>query len=161
MSQVGRLRKFGKTDGNVPLKLSGRVMPRCLHGYEYENAKDDGVIKLSPQVVATHPLDAVAVAAENHPLLMENDKVRVLDTKVEPGQRTPVHAHEWGAALYVLSWSDFLRYDTQGNELFDSRTMQHKPPPGSAFWAEPIGPHYVQNIGDRVLHIVAVEIKAA
>ena len=29
MSQIGR--KFGKIDGDVPLKLSGRVMPRCLH----------------------------------------------------------------------------------------------------------------------------------
>ena len=28
-----------------------------------------------------HPLDAVAVAAEHHTVLLENDRVRVLDTR--------------------------------------------------------------------------------
>ena len=114
---------------------------------------------MSAGVTAVHPLDALAVAEANHPLLMENDKVRVLDTRVAPGQRTPVHAHEWGAALYVISWSDFVRYDPAGNVLLDSRTMLDKPKPGAAFWVGPIGPHWVENVGDRDLHILAVEVK--
>jgi quercetin dioxygenase-like cupin family protein len=110
---------------------------------------------------ASHPLDALRTAAANHPLLMENHKVRVLDTRVAPGQRTPVHAHEWGAALYVLSWSDFVRYDAVGHVLLDSRNMASKPAAGSSFWVDPIGPHCVENVGDRDLHILAVEIKEA
>jgi len=56
----------------------------------------------------------------HHRVLLENDRVRVLDTRLEPGHQTLVHAHEWLAALYVLSWSDFVRYDPDGNALLDS-----------------------------------------
>jgi hypothetical protein len=108
---------------------------------------------------ARHPLDAMAKAPGHHEVLLENDKVRVLDTRVSPGDRTPVHAHEWPAALYVMSWSDFVRYDPEGNVLVDSRTMVTKPEIGAALWAGPIGPHYVQNVGQTELRIIAVETK--
>jgi hypothetical protein len=71
-----------------------------------------------------------------------------------------VHAHEWPAALYVLSWSDFVRYDPEGNILLDSRSLAGKPEVGSALWGGPIGLHFVENVGSAVLHIVAVEIKS-
>jgi quercetin dioxygenase-like cupin family protein len=106
-----------------------------------------------------HPLDAMSQAAGHHGLLLENDKVRFLDTRVAPGERTAVHAHQWPAALYVLSWSDFVRYDAAGNVLLDSRTMARQPEPGEAIWAPAIGPHYVQNVGTTDLRILAVEVK--
>lgn len=106
---------------------------------------------------ATHLFDAMVKAPDHHCVLLDNGKVRVLDTKVEPGQRTPVHAHEWPAALYVLSWSDFVRYDSEGNVLLDSRSFANKPAVGSALWGGPIGPHFVENVGSAVLHIVAAD----
>ena len=107
----------------------------------------------------THVLDAMVAASQHHALLLENGSVRVLDTRVGPGERTAVHAHEWPAALYVLSWSDFVRYDPEGNVLLDSRTMATRPAAGSALWGPPIGPHYVVNVGHADLHVLAVEIK--
>jgi hypothetical protein len=107
----------------------------------------------------THPLDAMAHAAQHHAVLLENSAVRVLDTKVAPGECTPVHAHEWPAALYVLAWSDFVRHDPDGNVLLDSRTFAERPAVGTALWGPPIGPHYVRNVGTGDLHILAVEIK--
>jgi hypothetical protein len=109
---------------------------------------------------ALHPLDALARAPEHHGLLLENSKVRVLDTRVKPGERTAVHGHEWPAALYVLSWSDFVRYDADGNVLLDSRTNPTRPAVDTALWGGPIGPHSVENVGESELHILAVEIKA-
>ena len=114
--------------------------------------------RISPSSAA-HPFDAMAKAPDHHRVLLENDKVRVLDTKVAPGERTPVHAHEWPAALYVLSWSDFVRYDPDGNVLVDSRTMTVKPGVGAALWTNPIGPHFVENVGQADLHILAIETK--
>lgn len=114
---------------------------------------------IDPARPAMHALDAMIEAPDHHAVLLENGKVRVLDTRVEPGQRTPVHAHEWCAALYVLSWSDFVRYDVHGNVLVDSRTFPARPAVGSALWGGPIGPHHVENVGGGVLHILAVEIK--
>jgi len=41
----------------------------------------------------THPLDAMIKAPDHHFVLLENGKVRVPDTKVEPGQCTPIGPH--------------------------------------------------------------------
>ena len=70
-----------------------------------------------------HPLDAMSAAPEHHTVLLENDSVRVLDTRLGPGQRTPIHTHQWPAVLYVMAWSEFVRYDVAGNVLVDSRTL--------------------------------------
>lgn len=111
--------------------------------------------------MASHPLDAMTAAPGHHGVLFENDRVRVLDTRLSPGDRTPVHAHEWPAALYVLSWSDFVRCDPEDNVLFDSRGSGTPPPaPGTALWLAPLEPHYVRNVGVKDLHIIAVEVKA-
>jgi uncharacterized RmlC-like cupin family protein len=112
-----------------------------------------------PPAAGLHPLDAMTRAPAHHDLLLENDKVRFLDTRVAPGARTAVHAHQWPAALYVLNWSDFVRYDAAGNVLLDSRTLARRPEPGEALWAPPIGPHYVQNVGNAELRILAIEVK--
>jgi hypothetical protein len=103
-------------------------------------------------------LDAMTAAASHHELLLENEQVRVLDARVAAGDKTPVHTHRWPGVLYVLSWSDFKRYDSNGELIFDSRSVS-KPEIGSAIWAAPTGPHFVENIGTQELRIIAVELK--
>ena len=110
--------------------------------------------------MATHPRDAMIAAPDHHSILFENDCVRVLDTKLPAGQRTSVHAHEWPAALYVLSWSDFLRRDEAGKIIMDSRDGA-PPAAGASIWIEPLPPHSVENVGSSVLHIIAVEVKSS
>ena len=102
-------------------------------------------------------LDAVVAAPKHHRLLLENDRVRVLDTRIEPGETVPVHTHRWPAAYRVLSWSDFVRRDADGNVLADSRTSAASPP--EAVWSEPLPPHSLENVGSSVLHVVSVELK--
>jgi hypothetical protein len=109
--------------------------------------------------MATHPFDAMIAAPDHHDVLFENDRVRVLDTRLRAGEQTPVHAHEWPAALYVLSWSDFLRRNESGTVLVDSRA-QSAAQPGSGRWIEPLPPHSVENIGSTELRIIAVEVKS-
>ena len=109
--------------------------------------------------MASHPLDAMSAAPDHHHILFENDRVRVLDTKVAAGERTPVHAHEWPAALYVLSWSDFIRRDAGGTVLVDSRE-RHSRSLGAGLWIDPLPPHSVENVGSADLHIIAVEVKS-
>jgi hypothetical protein len=104
-------------------------------------------------------LDAMKAAPEHHTLLFENDAVRVLDTCIPPGGVTNIHTHQWAASLYILSWSDFIRYDREGNVLLDSRNIVQPPSSCSAIWGEPLVPHRVKNIGDRDLHVISTEIK--
>lgn len=105
-------------------------------------------------------LDAMITAPDHHEVLLENDRVRVLDTRLRSGERTPVHTHRWPATLYVMSWSDFLRRDADGNVLVDSRSWDHQPAPGEALWLPPLAPHSVENIGKSELRLVAVELKS-
>ena len=106
-----------------------------------------------------HELDAITAAPDHHSVLLENDLVRVLDTRLGLGERTPIHAQQCPAALYVLSWSDFRRCDPDGNVLVDSRTMHAPSAIGTAMWLPPLVPHHVNNVGDGDLHIIAIELK--
>lgn len=111
-------------------------------------------------VPAVHPLDAMKVAPEHHEILLENEHVRVLDARVSPGERTPVHTHQWPGILYVMSWSNFIRYDAEDKVLLDSGTMP-TPEKGAALWTDALPPHYVINIGKNELRVITVELKQA
>ncbi len=104
-------------------------------------------------------LDAIAAAHGQHEVVLENDRVRVLDTRIRPGERTPVHTHRWPSVLYILAWSDFVRRDADGNVLVDSRTLAARPKQGTALWSAPLGPHSAENVGDSELRVIAVELK--
>ena len=104
-------------------------------------------------------LDALIASPQHHKLLFENETVRVLDTLIPPGEITAVHTHQWPASLYIISWSDFIRYDAAGNVLVDSRTLAVAALPGAALWTEPLLPHTLKNIGDKDLQVISVEIK--
>jgi hypothetical protein len=106
-------------------------------------------------------LDALTSAPQNHRLLFENETVRVLDTFVSPGQTVPLHTHQWPSTNYLLSWSDFIRRDSERTVLLDSRSFSPKPATGSAFWGSPLGPHTLENIGESDLHVITVELKRA
>lgn len=104
-------------------------------------------------------LDALIAAPRQHRLLLENASVRVLDTRIAPGEQTPVHTHRWPAVHYVISWSDFIRRSADGSVLLDSRSNAARPASGSALWGPPLQAHSLENIGQETLHIVSVEIK--
>jgi mannose-6-phosphate isomerase-like protein (cupin superfamily) len=104
-------------------------------------------------------LEAMTAAPGHHTVLLENDQVRVLDTRIGPGERTPVHTHQWPGVLYILSWSDFVRYDADGKVLVDFRTITPKPEPGMTLWSGPLGPHSAENVGTGELRVIAVEVK--
>lgn len=105
-------------------------------------------------------MDALAVAPDYHRLAMENEVVRVLDTCIQPGETVPLHCHQWPSALYVLSWSDFVRRNEHGEVLLDTRATNIKLDPGQAIWSGPLDLHTLENVGDAALHIVCVEIKS-
>ena len=107
----------------------------------------------------TQALDAMVAAPDHHEILLENEKVRVLDTRLGPGERTPIHTHASSAALYVMSWSDFLRRDAEGNIIVDSRDWERQPVIGEALWLPPLPAHSVENIGTAELRLIAVELK--
>lgn len=105
-------------------------------------------------------LDALIAAPAQHRLVFENAHVRVLETRIGPGERTPVHTHRWPASHYVMSWSDFVRRDAAGTVLLDTRVAGTRPVP-EALWGDALAPHSLENVGSIALHIISTEVKAA
>jgi len=108
-----------------------------------------------------HPdsLDALAAAPRHHKLLFENTRVRVLDTRIPPGERTAVHTHRWASVLHVLSLADFVRRDAGGAVVLDTRVSGTMPDPSRVLWSEPLPPHSLENVGQTEIHIISVELK--
>jgi mannose-6-phosphate isomerase-like protein (cupin superfamily) len=104
-------------------------------------------------------LDALVAAADFHTLLFANDDVRVLETRIGPGETTPVHTHRWPGVLYVVSGSEFVRRNGNGDVLVDSRADGSVLEPGAATWSPPLPPHTLENVGEREIRIVSVEMK--
>lgn len=105
------------------------------------------------------PLDALIAAPDHHRLLLENDRVRVLETLIQPGDRTPIHTHRWPSVLYILSWSHFIRRDDHGQIMVESQKVEALQNPPPVLWGAALPPHTLENIGSTELRIIAVELK--
>lgn len=105
-------------------------------------------------------LDALTAAAESHRRLFENETVRVLETRIEAGQTTPVHTHRWPGVLYILSIGDFVRRDGDGTVLVDTREEGTLPVPGAVIWSAALPPHTLENVGATEIHVIGVELKS-
>jgi hypothetical protein len=103
-------------------------------------------------------LDAVIAAPKHHSLVFENEKVRVLDTRIPAGDTVPVHTHRWQGVYYTIQPGPFVRYDGEGNVLLDTRTTGPLPP---VAWIESLPPHAVENVGSTDIRLISFEIKDA
>ncbi len=120
-------------------------------------------------VIATHSsgawpwpdsLDALQAAPQHHCVTFENDRVRVLDTRISPGDTVPLHTHRWASVHHIQNWSDFVRRDAEDRVLVDTRG---RPAPASLpwiQWGEPLPPHTLENVGATELHVVSIELKS-
>lgn len=104
-------------------------------------------------------LDALTAAPGNHLLLLENDRVRVLLTRIPAGASTPVHTHRWPSVEYVLGATNFVRRDADRNVLVDTRTADGAPRVSDVLWSDPFPPHALENVGDSELRVIMVEVK--
>ena len=91
--------------------------------------------------------------------LDKNEKVRVIETHIPAGERTAVHTHRWAGVLRVVSWSHFIRRDDKDNILVESRKVEALQHPAEYMWGAALPPHSLENVGDKELRIIAVELK--
>ena len=104
-------------------------------------------------------LDALVAAPAHHRVLFENDRVRVLDTRIPPGETVPVHTHRWPSVYHVISSSQFVRRDDTGEVLLDTRMLEQPFELPTTVWSEPLPPHSLENVDERELHLISVELK--
>jgi uncharacterized protein len=85
--------------------------------------------------------------------------MRVVRTRILPGQVVPLHTHRWPGVLFITAWSDLIRRDRQGNVLLDTRQRDDDPTIKAPLWQEPLPPHTVENVGSAEFNAVQVEMK--
>ena len=103
-------------------------------------------------------MDALVAAPASHRVLLENDRVRVLEVVIEPRTREPVHTHQ-AVSVMIVDEPARIRYYQGGAPLYESPARSESPPGVRVRWMEPEGPHSVHNIDDRRYHAIRVELK--
>ncbi len=107
----------------------------------------------------TNETDAVIAAPNSHKVLFENDKVRVLEVIILPGQKEPMHTHERSSVMMIDSSTRIKYYgeDGVGVEYPERKESKEKP---FIEWLEPEGLHAVENLDStKTYHAVRIEIK--
>ena len=103
-------------------------------------------------------LDGVLVAPNNHKVIFENDQVRVLETTIAAGEKTPIHTHLRPTVMYVLSGAHFIRRDENGDTIFDTKANPEFVLPKVLF-AESTPQHTIENADTNDLVVIGVELK--
>ena len=103
-------------------------------------------------------MDAVLAAPASHRILLDNDRVRVLEVVIEPGAREPEHTHQ-AASVMIVDEPARIRYYAGGALRFESQARAGSPSGVRVRWMEPEGPHSVENIDQRRYHAIRVELR--
>jgi beta-alanine degradation protein BauB len=98
--------------------------------------------------------DPVKLAPENYKVLFENDQIRVIEYRLKPGEKEPMHSHPSGVFVYFLS-------DAKIRTTFpDGKTSEDSKHNGDAVWRDPVT-HAGKNIGDAEAHALLIEPKSS
>ena len=96
---------------------------------------------------------AVSTLAPNvTKLLLENDRVRVFEYSLKPGEKTELHGHS-DFVVYPLS-SGTLRFTRPDGRGRDVEFVEGQPVYHGGQW------HEAENCGDREVRLLVTEIKS-
>jgi quercetin dioxygenase-like cupin family protein len=95
--------------------------------------------------------DPVKTSPQFYKVLLDNDQVRVLEYRLQPGEKEPMHSHPAGV-VYVLSGG------TIKFTFPDGRTEEKAAATGETIWRDPVT-HAVENTGKTEAHAIAIDLK--
>jgi hypothetical protein len=95
--------------------------------------------------------DPIATDGDKYKILFENERVRVLEYRDQPGDKTQQHRHP-PFVLYTLG--PFKRTLT----LPDGKVLTREFKAGEVLWSD-AQTHIGANIGDTPTHVIVVELK--
>ena len=97
------------------------------------------------------PQDATVVDPEHYKVEFENDQVRVLRITYGPMEKSVMHSHPEGVAVFL----------TDGNTKFtfpDGKTQDIKVEAGQVIWS-PETEHQPENTGKEPFEVIQIELK--
>ena len=95
--------------------------------------------------------DAVTVAPHVYRVLLENDRVRVLDIRTQPGGTSEMHAHP-ASVIYAVSDCTWLLTSDSGEEV------RAEVKAGQTLFQEACT-HKAKDVGTTGSHAIMVELK--
>jgi quercetin dioxygenase-like cupin family protein len=122
-----------------------------------ENASDRPlekiVVELKPNAPKSPPvsLDPVKLDAEHHLVPLENSRVRVLRTILEPHLKSPMHEHPHYVVVYLSELHTTMA-------LADGKLVDNVRHPGEVAWRDYMK-HQTENIGEKQAIEIQIELK--
>lgn len=95
--------------------------------------------------------DVAAVAPKNVKVLVDNDRVRILEVLDKPGEKEPMHFHP--DFVTVSLGTTRIKVTTPDGKIVEKDRIT-----GDAIYSGPVT-HSVENIGAADFHVILVELK--
>jgi len=109
------------------------------------------IIAIALVALTASAQDAAKVNPHTVTVTLDNENVRVLDSTLPPGAKEEMHSHP-ATIIYVVSGGKIR------NHTADGRTIETVLKDGDTAYREPLT-HWAENIGDKPIHVVIVELK--
>ena len=101
-------------------------------------------LKLSAQ-------DPVKVAPNKVKVVFENEQVRVIEVRLKPGEKIPMHSHPPNVTIALSSFKGKWM-SSDGDATVRQFNVE------SVLWSGPIT-HASENLGSTEIHAIAIELK--
>ena len=101
-----------------------------------------------------HAQDPVKTSPQFYKVLLENDQVRVLEYRLKPGEKEPMHSHPAGI-VHLLRGAKLKITHPDGKT--EERAAAA---PGETIWREPTV-HALENVGESEARAIAIDLKTA
>ena len=108
-------------------------------------------VALAIVVTRASAQDPAVVNSKTIRVKFENDRVRVLEATLPPGVKEQVHSHP-AYVIYVLEGGRYRNYASDG------KVTEGELKTGDVLYRDPLT-HAAENIGDKPLHFILVELK--
>lgn len=106
------------------------------------------LLALAPMAAAQ---DLAVTAGAGAKVVLDNDRVRVIELNMPAGASTGMHSHGDHVVVF-LSGGSAVQTQTDGS----TRTMERKP--GEVLWSEPVT-HDTKNSGNKPVRTLVIELK--
>ena len=97
--------------------------------------------------------DPAVVNATTIEVELENDRVRVLEAVIKPGDKEQLHSHP-AYVIHVLAGGRVRSHGTDG------KATEYELVTGETLYRDPVT-HWAENIGATTIHLILVELKDA
>lgn len=96
-------------------------------------------------------LDPVTLDPDHHPVLIDNPRLRVIRTILEPRLKSPMHEHPHYVVVYLTELHTTMK-------MADGREVDNPRRPGEVAWRDALK-HETENIGEKTAVEIQIELK--